>query len=250
MSAQSAVKAVLITGAARRIGAAIAQKFHTRGYNVILHCNDSLQDAGRLAGELNRSRPNSARVLQADLTREHEVTTLARQAVEAFYRLDVLVNNASSYYATPFGDVSSTQWDDLVDSNLRGAFFLCQALADSLRAHSGAIVNLLDIYADQPQRDHPVYSIAKAGAKAMTRSLAVELAPAVRVNGIAPGAILWPDQEDSSAGAKRESILSTVPLGRMGYPQDIAEAVYFLAAEAGYITGETIRVDGGRRLNL
>jgi len=251
MSVNSQHKVVLVTGGAKRIGAAITQKFHDQGYNVLLHCNDSLQEAGRLAGQLNHNRQNSALVLQADLTRDYQVSSLAEQAVQAFDRLDVLVNNASTFYPTPFGKVDSTQWNELVDSNLRGAFFLCQALATALRAQQGAIVNLLDIYADQPLQDHPVYSIAKAGLQAMTRSLAVELAPDVRVNAVAPGAILWPEQDkDTTSDPAHESILSTVPLDRMGEPQDIAEAVYFLAADASYVTGEVIRVDGGRRLNL
>ena len=244
-------KVVLVTGAAKRIGAAIAMKFHQQNYNVIVHCNDSLQDADKLVGQLNRSRHNSALTLQADLTQEHQVATLADKALQTFGRLDVLVNNASSFYPTPLGKVNSTQWHDLIDSNLRGAFFLCQNTAHVLREHQGAIVNLLDIYANQPLKNYSVYSIAKAGLQAMTRSLAVELAPEVRVNGVAPGAILWPTLEkDTDAEPSHRSILDSVPLGRTGKPEDIAEAVYFLAAEGTYVTGEIIRVDGGRRLNL
>ncbi|MCB1672069.1 MAG: pteridine reductase [Gammaproteobacteria bacterium] len=243
--------AVLITGAAKRLGAAMALEFHRQGYDLIIHCNDSLQEAGQLAGQLNHRRRNSAMVLQADLTREQEVATLARQAPLAFGRLDVLVNNASAFYPTPFGQVSGHDWDALVDSNLRGAFFLSQSLAGCLSQRQGAIVNLLDIYAEHPLKNYPVYSIAKAGLAAMTRALAVELAPQVRVNGVAPGAILWPEHEqDASAIAAHQAILDKVPLGTTGSPGDIAAAAFFLAARATYMTGEVIRVDGGRRLNL
>ncbi|MEZ5490493.1 MAG: pteridine reductase [Gammaproteobacteria bacterium] len=242
---------VLITGAAKRIGLAITQKFHEHGYKVLVHCNDSLQEAGQLAGQLNRSRQNSAMVIQANLTRDQEVLTLARQATLAFGRLDVVVNNASTFYPTPLGTVTSSNWDELTDSNLRGAFFLCQALADEIRQNHGSIVNLLDIYAERPLKNYPVYSIAKAGLQAMTRSLAIELAPNVRVNGVAPGAILWPEHEqDETATAAQQAVLDQVPLGTTGTPGDIAEAVFFLATGASYMTGEVIRVDGGRRLNL
>ncbi len=239
----------MITGAARRLGAATAQLFHQRGYRIIVHCNDSLQAAEQLILGMNRDRRNSALIVKANLTRDDEVAALAGQAVQAFGRVDVLINNASSFYPTPFGRVTSSAWHDLIDSNLRGAFFLSQSLAGSLRLHRGAIVNLIDIYAEQPLKNHPVYSIAKAGLRAMTRSLALELAPEVRVNGVAPGAILWPDQ-DEDADAAHQAIIDSVPLGRTGISDDIAEAVYFLATDASYITGEVIRVDGGRRLNL
>ncbi|MBT8147368.1 MAG: pteridine reductase [Gammaproteobacteria bacterium] len=251
MNSTSKNKVVLITGAARRIGAAITQKFHDHDYNVIVHCNDSLQEADQLAGQLNQSRPNSAAVVQANLTLNQDVSALVSQALQAFGRVDVVINNASTFYPTPLAEVSSADWDKLIDSNLRGAFFLCQGLADTLREHHGAIVNLLDIYAEQPLKNHPVYSIAKAGLSAMTRSLAMELAPEVRVNGVAPGAILWPAQDKgTNATMMQETILASVPLGRTGAPEDIAEAVYFLAVQASYVTGEVIRVDGGRRLNL
>lgn len=239
----------MITGAARRLGAATAQLFHQRGYRIIVHCNDSLQAAEQLILGMNRDRRNSALIVKANLTRDEEVAALAGQAIQTFGRLDILVNNASSFYPTPFGRVTSSAWHDLIDSNLRGAFFLSQSLAESLRLQRGAIVNLIDIYAEQPLKNHPVYSIAKAGLAAMTRSLALELAPEVRVNGVAPGAILWPDQ-DEDADAAHQAIIDSVPLGRTGISDDIAEAVYFMATDASYITGEVIRVDGGRRLNL
>lgn len=251
MSISRDAKVVLITGAARRIGATIAQKFHQHGYNVLLHCNSSIEQAEQLANEFNQQRPATSVVLQADLTRDRQIASLAEQAIGAFGRLDVLINNASSFYPTPFAEVTASQWHDVMDSNLRGAFFLCQGVATALKMQQGAIVNLTDIYADRPLPDHPVYSIAKAGLQAMTRSLAVELAPQVRVNAVAPGAILWPTQVDNTAGqSARDSILASIPSGQPGNPQDIAEAVFFLAAQASYITGEVIRVDGGRRLNL
>ena len=251
MNDNSRNKTVLITGAAKRIGASISRKFHSQGFNVIVHCNDSLQDAAQLADELNRSESDSALVVPANLARERDVAALVDQARQAFGGLDVLVNNASTFYPTPLDQVTSSDWDTLVDSNVRGAFFLSQGLASSLREHSGSIVNLLDIYAEQPLKEHPVYSIAKAGLAAMTRSLALELAPQVRVNGVASGAILWPALEkDANVESTHEKILNSVPLGRIGKPEDIAEAVYFLAVKASYVTGEVIRVDGGRRLNL
>ncbi len=241
--------AVLVTGAAKRIGATIARKFHTQGYGVIIHCNHSLREAGQLAARLNRLRQNTAVVLQADLGNDRDVKALAERAPLAFGRLDVVINNASAFYPTPFGKVTRRDWDALVDSNLRGAFFLCQTLSPILSERHGAIVNLLDIYADRPLAHYPVYSIAKAGLQAMTRSLAIELAPSVRVNGVAPGAILWPEQEQDDSDS-HQAILSKVPLGTTGTAEDIAETVYFLAARASYVTGEVVRVDGGRWLNL
>lgn len=243
-------KSVLVTGGARRIGAAICQRFHDAGYDVMVHCNRSMPAAALAVDRFNRLRKDSAVLLQADLTQAGQVDRLAAACLQAFGRIDVLVNNASSYYRTPLGTLTQDQWDDLLGSNLRGAFFLTQALAPGLRESRGAIVNVIDIYGDRPPLHYPVYAIAKAGLQAMTRSLARELAPRVRVNGVAPGAILLPEGDAEPDAQAPASLLETIPLGRMGEPGDIAEAVYFLATTATYMTGDVIRVDGGRALNL
>ena len=242
----------LITGAARRIGAAIAGDFHERGFRVLLHCRSSLDAAEQLADAFNQRRGNSAAVLPADLAAPGGGESLARLALAQFQRLDVLVNNASGYYPTPFGEVSPEQWEDLQGSNLRGHFFLSQALAGELRARGGAIVNISDVHAGRPPAAYSAYTIAKAGLNAMTRSLAVELAPQVRVNAIAPGAILWPDSlsDDAKPGVAtaRARILQSIPLGTTGTPEHVAVLCHFLAIEASYITGQIIHIDGGRHL--
>lgn len=242
----------LVTGSARRIGAAIARKFHDRSCRVLLHCRNSTAEAEALAAEFNARRTSSAAVLSADLASPDGGEQLARQALAHFRRVDVLVNNASSYYPTAFGEVSAEQWDDLLGSNLRGHFFLGQALAEELRLRRGAIINIGDIHADRPRRGFSAYAIAKAGLKAMTRSLAVELAPSVRVNSIAPGSILWPehlaDDADPEIAETRQSILRSIPLQQLGDSEQIAELCWFLAVEASYINGQTIKMDGGRSL--
>jgi len=254
VSADDEQPVALITGAAKRIGACITQLFHARGYRVIVHCNNSIVDAEALATGLDEIRRDSARVLQADLTNPEAVAKLSTQALDCFNRLDVLINNASSFYATEFGECNNEQWDDLIDSNLRAAFFLSQGLGNELRQRRGSIVNIVDSYADSPLPHYPIYSIAKSGLKAMTRSLAKELAPEVRVNGVAPGAILWPENlandNDPVVLEKRAAVLASIPLGKTGSPQHIAELSYFLAAGAAYVTGQVIKVDGGRHLNL
>lgn len=245
-------KVVLITGAAKRIGAVIARAFHARGYRVIIHYNHSREDARALADELNAMRPASATILRADLTSHVEVDRLGQEALSSFQRLDVLINNASSFYPTHVGQCTHQQWDDLVDSNLRAAFFLSQSLATELMTRRGAIVNIVDSYADAPLSRYPIYSIAKAGLKAMTKSLALELAPHVRVNGVSPGAILWPDNlsDDSNPAVleKRDKVLQSIPLGHLGDPQQIADLTCFLAIEAAYVSGQVIKADGGRSL--
>ena len=252
-SSSSESPVALITGSARRIGAAIARKFHERGYRVLLHCRNSRAEAEAMAGDFNARRKSSATVLIADLTSAEGGGSLAQKALAQFQRVDVLVNNASSYYSTAFGEVSEAQWDDLLGSNLRGHFFLSQALSSELRSRSGAIVSIGDIHADRPRRGFSAYAIAKAGLTAMTRSLAVELAPSVRVNAIAPGSILWPDflAVDSAPGVAeaREDILQSIPMRKLGDPDQIADLCWFLAVEADYMTGQTIRMDGGRSLH-
>lgn len=245
-------KVAFITGAAKRIGAEIAWLFHDRGFNVIVHANRSVEAAAQLVKQLNATRANSAAMLQADLTISSEVEKLGQSVIPVFNRLDVLINNASSFYPTKLGEVNNQNWDDLIDSNLRAGFFLSQQLAPELSRRQGAIINLVDTHADRPLAGFPAYSIAKAGVKAMTRSLAIELAPHVRVNGVSPGAILWPpsleNSDDPEVVEKRQKVLAAIPIQRLGEKREIAEAVYYLAVEASYITGHIIKVDGGRSL--
>lgn len=245
-------KVVFITGAAKRIGAAIARKFHRQGFMVIIHYHRSASEANALVEELNGNRAKSTVALQADLTDRDATLDMARKVVGIFGRVDVLVNNASSFYPTKLGEIEQQTWDDLIDSNLRGAFFISQQLAGELKTRKGAIVNIVDTHSDRPLRGYPTYSIAKAGLKAMTKSLAIELAPEVRVNGVSPGAILWPpsleNDQDSDVLEKREETLARIPLRRLGKTEDIADAVYYFATEALYITGFTLKVDGGRSL--
>jgi pteridine reductase len=239
-------KVVLITGAAQRLGAHTARTLHKRGWRVLVHCRQSLEKAGELAAELNTRRPASCAVLQADLARDEDVTALATAAQAQWSRVDALINNASSFYATPIGQASTENWDDLFSSNARAPFFLAQALAPELARRHGAIVNMLDIHAERPLREHTLYCMAKAAAVMMTQSLARELAPAVRVNGIAPGAILWPST--ASNLALQEKVLAGIPLQRLGETADIANTIAFLLEDAPYITGQIIAVDGGRSL--
>ena len=237
-------RVALVTGASRRIGAEIVRGLHAAGYRVLLHYHRSEDEARQLAGALNAARPDSVLALRADLDDTAALDELVRRAIDAWGHLDALVNNASTFYPTPLGTVTESQWDALLGSNLKAPFFLCQAAAAQLARRRGAIVNLVDIYAERPLKGYPAYSIAKAGLAALTRSLAVELAPDVRVNGVAPGAILWPEQADG--GQTQSDILARIPLARSGSPSDIAGAVRFLLEEAPYITGQIIAVDGGR----
>jgi len=237
-----------VTGAAARLGAAIAQKLHERGCDVVLHYNSNRDGAEALARRLNEARPGSAHLAQADLSLAAEVERLADETRRALGGLDVLVNNASRFYPTEVGQVTAGQWDDLLNSNLRGPWFLVQALVNDLRAAGGTVVNLIDVHAERPMRKHPVYSISKAGLAMMTRALALELGPAVRVNGVAPGAILWPEGE--AGAADRAAILKRTALGRIGESADIASAVAYLALDAPYVTGQVLAVDGGRSLNM
>ena len=242
--------AVLITGAARRIGAAIARSLHASGARVILHCNRSREEAERVAGELERSRPRSTAIVQCDLVETASLSRVVEEAARAFGRLDGLVNNASSFYATPFGDIGTREWDDLMGTNLRAPLFLAQAAAPWLKKSRGAIVNIVDIHAERPLKDFVVYSIAKSGLAGLTRSLALELGPEVRVNGVAPGAILWPDDERQFPAAERERITARTPLGRIGSPEDVAGAVKYLLFDAPFVTGQVVAVDGGRGIQI
>ncbi|GAA5317596.1 MAG: pteridine reductase [Candidatus Pelagadaptatus aseana] len=242
------IKVALITGAARRIGAEIARQLHQRGLNIVIHCRQSTGDADTLRHSLNQQRPDSCQVVQADLSDNQQVIELAQQAKDCFGRLDVLINNASSFYPTPIGEGSEAQWDDLFASNAKAPFFLSQALAPELTKRGGSIVNICDIHADKPLGQHTIYCMAKAANVMLTQSLAKELAPDVRVNGVSPGAILWPEQEAELEPQGQQKILRQIPLARTGKPHNIATTVTFLALDNDYITGQIIPVDGGRSL--
>lgn len=245
-------KVCLLTGASKRLGACTAKKFHAEGFNVIIHYNTSKNEAEELVGQFNALRIGSAFCLQADLCDHQQAHSLAQRAFDCYQRVDVLVNNASSFYPSPLAECDHKIWDDLFDSNLRAGFFLAQQLAAELERRAGSVVNIADTHADSPLKGFPIYSMAKAGVKAMTKSLAKELAPRVRVNGVSPGAILWPpsleDESDPAVLDARKIILEKIPLRRLGEPQNIADTVFFLANDACYVTGQTIRVDGGRYL--
>lgn len=235
----------LITGAARRIGAGIARHLHAAGFRVAIHCHHSKEEAGTLAGQLNEARAGSAIVRNGDLADERFPGKLVDSVINEWQRLDLLVNNASRFYPTPFADVGLEEWNDLFDSNLRAPFLLAQAAAGHLAEARGSIVNIIDIHGERPLRDHAIYSTTKAGLHMLTRALAKELAPAIRVNGVSPGAILWP--ETALSDEAKQGIIDSTPLARQGSPRDIAEAVLFLA-RGDFITGQVIAVDGGRSL--
>ncbi|GAA5083167.1 pteridine reductase [Lysobacter panacisoli] len=246
MPAANTAPVALVTGAARRIGATIARTLHGAGYDVALHYRSSDAEARALAGELERVRPGSTLLLQADLSEFDRLPELIAHTVGRFGRLDALVNNASTFTPTPIGTVTPTQWDALFASNARAPFFLAQAAAPHLQATGGAIVNLGDLYAERPLRGHAIYCMAKAALLMMTRSLALELGPKVRVNAVSPGAILWPEERtDTSA---QEAMLARTPLGRTGTPEEVAEAVRWLLQDASYSTGQVLHLDGGRLL--
>jgi pteridine reductase len=237
-------KTVLITGGARRVGACIARTLHAAGANVVIHYRGSAAEAKGLVKELNAARTHSAALVQADLLDLESHEALVTAAVKAFGQLDVLVNNASSFYPTPVGEITEAHWNDLLGTNLRAPLFLSQAAAPELKRTQGLILNLIDIHALRPLRRHTVYSVAKAGLATLTRSLARELAPEVRVNGIAPGPVLWPEA-DLEPELKQE-IMERTALKRMGTPDDVARAAVFFAQDAPYVTGQILAVDGGR----
>ena len=240
-------RVVLITGAAHRIGATTARTLHDAGANIVLHYKSSQIAAKALALELNSKRENSAQLAQGDLLDLKCLTGIVEQANSYWGRLDVLINNASTFYPTPVGLVNEEQWDELLGSNLKAPFFLAQAAASYLKIHNGCIVNIVDIHADRPLKLYPVYSIAKAGLVMMTKAMATELGPEVRVNAVAPGAILWPEHEMDEV--VKNKILSRTLLKRQGSPSDIASAILYLVRDAGYVSGQVITVDGGRSIN-
>jgi pteridine reductase len=239
-------KVVLITGGARRLGAEMTRTLHAAGARVLVHYRSSTAAAEALAGECNRSRPGSAALHQADLSSAAAPDILVGAALAQFGRLDILINNASSFYPTPLGTITMAQWDDLMASNLRAPLFLSQAAAHSLAEQRGLIINIVDVHGMRPLKGYPLYSVAKAGLAMLTRSLARELGPEIRVNGIAPGPVLWPEH-DMDEALKRE-IIDKTALKRHGSPQDIARTALFLARDAPYITGQIIAVDGGRSI--
>lgn len=239
----------LITGGAKRIGATIAHILHQHNYNIVVHYRHSEAEAKHLVDELNQFRKNSCILVKANLANMQDIESLALQAIVHWGKLDVLINNASSFYPTPIGETTEAQWDDIMASNIKAPFFLAQKLAPALQKNNGCIINMADIYADKPLKQHSVYSIAKAANVMLTKTLAQELAPEVRVNGIAPGAILWPE-EDKLNEQNKETILQKIPLQTCGNPQDIANAVLFLIKEAPYINGHIMTIDGGRNLTI
>ena len=246
MSENLSNKVALVTGAARRIGAAIVRGLHADGARVAVHYRGSATDADALVSELNVQRTDSAAAFQLDLKDCDAMPQLIADVADWGGGLDILVNNASTFYPTPPGDITGDQWDDIVGSNLKAPLFLSQAAMTELRRSRGAIINIVDIHAQRPLRNHSVYGTAKAGLAMLTRSLAKDLAPEIRVNGVSPGAILWP--EDDMSDDVKESILQQVPLARSGDPSDIAGCVLYLARDATYVTGQIIAVDGGRSL--
>jgi pteridine reductase len=249
MSESFSGKVVLVTGGAKRVGAAIARRLHREGAKLMLHYRGSEREAKSLRAELNAARPESVALVQADLLDTAGLPEIVKNTLGRFERLDALVNNASAFFPTPVGEMTPANWETLIGANLRAPLFLSQAAAPHLKKTGGAIVNITDIHADRPLKSYVIYSIAKTGLVGLTRSLARELAPEVRVNGVAPGAIVWPE-DGSWDDLTRQRIVSHTLLRRTGEPDDIARAVLYLLAEAPYVTGQVIAVDGGRSINL
>lgn len=242
-------RAFLVTGGARRVGAAIVRRLHADGADVVIHFRSSALAADEVADELNARRPGSAQLIQGDLNRLDRLDAFASDAVARFGRLDGLVNNASSFYPTPLGQIGEDDYEDLLGSNFRAPLFLTQYLAGELRRRQGVVVNIIDIHAERPLQGYPLYSAAKGALATLTRALAVEMAPAVRVNGVAPGPIDWPEDAQFDEAA-RQAIVAHTLLKRVGRAEEIAAAVAFLAGEASYVTGQILNVDGGRSVHL
>lgn len=243
-------KVVLITGGAKRVGAAITRSLHQHGANVMLHYNTSRTEAEALQRELNQARADSLTIMQADLLQTAQLPKLIHATLAAYGRLDVLINNASSYYPTALGNIDEQQWEELTGSNLKAPLFLSQAAADALYASRGCIVNITDMHIERPKKHYIVYSAAKAGLVSLTKSLAQELAPNVRVNAVAPGPVLWPEDNQEFDEAYRQQVINQTLLKRTGEPADIAKAVKFLVYDAPFITGHVLAVDGGRHLSM
>jgi pteridine reductase len=243
-------KVILVTGGARRVGAATCRRLHAQGANLVVHYRASESEARALQTELDQVRPGSVALVQANLLETARLPRLIDETVSQFGRLDALVNNASSFFPTPLGEITEDGWEDLIGSNLKAPLFLSQAAAPQLKRQQGCIVNIVDIHSEWPLKRYVVYNAAKGGLASLTRSLAVELAPEVRVNGISPGPILWPEAGEWMDEASRQHIIGRTLLKRTGEPDDIARTVSFLIADAPYITGQIIAVDGGRSVNL
>jgi pteridine reductase len=250
MTAPLQDKVVLITGGARRIGAAVSRHLHGQGANLVVHYRSSAGEARELKRELLAARSDSVTLVQGDLLKPANLVGLVKDAVKAYGRLDALVNNASSFYPTPLGEIDEKVWDDLIGTNLKAPLFLSQAAARELRKTHGSIVNIIDIHAEFPMKNYVVYNVAKSGLLALTRSLARELGPEVRVNGIAPGTIMWPEDEAWKDDLARQRIVNQTALKRVGEPEDIAKAVAFLVSSAPYVTGQVLAIDGGRSVML
>ena len=238
----------LITGGAKRVGAVVARTLHAAGYDLVLHCRHSKAEAEGLAADLSAQRADSVLVLQADLADLPSLPKLIDSALARYGRLDALINNASAFYPTPLESATPAQWNELFASNAQAPFFLAQATLPALRAAHGAIVNMVDVYAERALAEHPIYVMAKAALAAMTRCLALDLGPEIRVNGVAPGAVLWPS--DGKPYAEQETMLARTPLQRSGAPEDVASAVLWLLRDAPFVTGQVIRVDGGRSVTV
>jgi pteridine reductase len=243
-------KIVLITGGAKRVGASICRLLHANSANLMIHYRSSVNEARALQAELNLQRPNSVAIIQGDLLNLSVLPSLINETIKHFGKLDVLINNASSYYPTEIGDIQEEQWQDLMGSNLKAPLFLSQAAAVELRKQQGCIINITDMHVERPKKGYIVYSVAKAGLVTLTKSLAHELSPEVRVNAVAPGPVMWPEDNPQFDELYRQRVISQTLLKRIGEPNDIAKAVKFLIQDAPFITGQVIAVDGGRSLNL
>ena len=243
-------KVVLITGGAKRVGASICRMLHAAGANLMIHYRSSAGEARALQSELNLQRKNSAAIIQGDLLNLAMLPNLVQETISHFGRLDVLINNASTYYATELGEIGEEQWEDLIGSNLKGPMFLSQAAAPELRKRNGCIINITDMHVERPKKGYIVYSVAKAGLVTLTKSLAQELGPEVRVNAVAPGPVMWPEDNPQFDAVYRQRVISQTLLKRIGEADDVAKAVRFLINDAPFITGQVIAVDGGRSLNL
>ena len=250
MSENLTGKAALVTGGAKRVGAAICRRLHAQGANLMLHHRVSVAEARALQHELNTLRAGSVALIQADLLKSASLPDLVKTTVKQFGSLDILINNASSFFATAIGDINEKAWEDLIGTNLKAPLFLSQAAAGELRKRHGCIVNIVDIHAEFPMKNYVVYSVAKGGLLALTRSLARELGPEVRVNGVAPGTIVWPEDDNWSDEISRQRVINQTALKRIGEPDDIAKAVEYLVTAAPYVTGQIIAVDGGRSITL
>jgi pteridine reductase len=243
-------KVVLITGGAKRVGATICRMLHATGMNLMIHYKSSLNEARALQAELNLQRPNSVSIIQGDLLNIASLPNLVAETIQQFGHLDVLINNASTYYASEIGDIDETKWLDLMGSNLKAPLFLSQAAAGELRKNNGCIINITDMHVERPKKGYVVYSVAKAGLVTLTKSLAYELRPEVRVNAVAPGPVQWPENNPQFDEVYRQRVINQTLLKRVGEAEDVAKAVKFLIADAPFVTGHVLAVDGGRSLNL